>query len=441
MEIRDYKDITDYFNNLPPFVPKKTEDGIPMFDLRTITALMEELGNPQDDLKIVHVAGTNGKGSTTQFINQICTEAGYKTGVFTSPYFETIREEIRIGNQLISEEDFTYVFREVAEATETIRYREGINASEFEIVVACAFVYFKKVKCDIVLLEVGLGGTYDATNVVKNTLLSVITPISIDHTEILGDTVESIAFVKAGIIKDNSCVVVSHKNDGVIQVFKEQCELRNSSLEVSCVPENVRIHEDGTTFEINGDEYTLSMRGLFQPDNATLAICAAMKLSELGFHISDESIRGGLKKAQWSARFELIKKNPDVIIDGAHNRAGIEALRNSLQVAYGSRKKIFIIGVLKDKDYREMLRDIVGDAEYVFCVEPNNPLRALHAEELAEYVRSCGTDAEAVCSGNLKSDYIKAYDMARGRADEDTVICIFGSFYFVGMMRGLVQEI
>ena len=428
-----YDEVNKYFNNLKPFVPVAVKPGELLFDLDTVSSLANAMGNPQDKTSCVHITGTNGKGSVAAFISAILKSAGYKTGTFSSPYLSNRTEQIQINGKDISEIDFAGVAGEVIEKAKEL---SGENkASEFEITTVAAFEYFAKEKCDIAVIEVGMGGEYDATNIIKSPLLAVFTGISLEHSQVLGDSVEAITKVKSGIIKENTDVVAMENPEEVLRLLSLKCESLGGSFTKANAPENIECSLSGTEFDCmfegSKQHFKLTSPGFYQPYNAGAAICAAEILKEKGFNISLENVKEGLFDVKRPARFELLSKKPVFIADGSHNAAAIDAMLFSLKEMFPDKKFIFITGVLRDKDYEEMLEPVLGLGKVFFTVTPHSP-RGLPADKLAYYLVNRGVEA---CS----CDSVKeAVDKAFAMSGEDDVIVAFGSLYYMGELRRAV---
>jgi len=398
--------------------------------LDNITNLCRLLEDPQKRLKFVHVAGTNGKGSTVAYISSILINAGFKTGIYTSPFVERFSERIRINDEEISGEDFARHATRVRETAERM-IAEGIGApTEFELICAIAFLYFAENNCDICVLEVGMGGRLDATNVIDPPLLCCITPISYDHMEYLGDTPEKIAFEKAGIIKKGTNVLIYPQTPGVEKVFEEVCRERGAVFHKCVLPEGIKSSGiDGLEFEYGEKVYETGLLGSYQINNAAMAISGARLLRSRGLKISEENIYEGIKAAVWHARFELLRKDPCVFIDGSHNVQGMETLAESIRLYFGEKKIILMIGILKDKEYGKMLDIILPFAKKVFTVTVPSP-RALSAQELAEEAKK-RTEAEV----RSVEDPEEALEETLKEAADSDVICACGSLYYVGIIR------
>ncbi|RXE57770.1 bifunctional folylpolyglutamate synthase/dihydrofolate synthase [Acetivibrio mesophilus] len=405
--------------------------------LDNIQELLELMDNPHKKLKYVHVAGTNGKGSTVAFISSILKESGYRVGIYTSPYIERFTERIRINSDEISKEDLARITQYVKEKVELMALRGGNHPTEFEIVTAIAFQYFYEKGCDIVVLEVGLGGRFDSTNIIDAPLAAVITTISYDHMARLGNTLEKIAFEKAGIIKYGTDVVLYPQAPEADRVFEEVCRERDSRLH-RLFFESVNIKDfsiDGQEFDY-GEFKSLKIRllGEHQVKNAVVALEAALILAQKGYSISEDSIRKGLSDAKWPGRLELLKKEPIFLIDGAHNAEGAQTLSGFLKTYFPHKKIVFIIGILKDKDYMAMIEECAPLAEYIIAVSPNSD-RALPAKALAQSL-------ECYCKNVLISDTIvNAVAKSLDITPKDGLICAFGSLYYIGEVRNMLLSL
>lgn len=435
----NYSEVMNYLSHIPAFSPQNVVTGEDPFNLDNITLLLSYLGNPQNQLKYIHIAGTNGKGSTSAFINQILIESGYKVGIFTSPYVERFTEQIRINNQEITQDALAEVATKVCEMTEQMRINGHAMPSEFEVICTIAFLYFLQEKCDIVILETGLGGRLDATNVIPAPELALITSISLDHTQVLGDTLEKIAFEKAGIIKSGCDVLLYPQSLEVENVFDLFCKERGASLHKAVLPKCATSYDlTGQTFDLHSaindwtiDKLHIQLLGHYQINNAAMAVNAALLLREKGYSVSDENIRFGLANTQWIGRFELIKKEPVIVIDGSHNEDGVAMLCESLNRYFPEKKIIFITGVLADKAYDKMMLSVLPLAKKILTITPPSP-RALTACDLALFLNSQNANAK---SFETIQDAIQT---ALKEATHDDVICIFGSLYFLGEVRSIL---
>ncbi len=399
--------------------------------LERIRELCEKLGNPQKELKFVHVAGTNGKGSFCAMLDSILRAAGYKTGLFTSPYIKEFGERIRYLGENISE-------RDLADITEYIKpFADAMEdkPTEFELITAIGLEYFKRKKCDIVILEAGMGGRLDSTNIIPTSILSVITGIALDHTAYLGDTVEKIATEKAGIIKSGGKVLYGGDDESAVTVISTRAEelfatykrVDRSTLKV------VSSNLEGTVFNYKEREaLELSLLGLYQPKNAATVLDAVDILIESGFDIPEEAVRKGLKATKWHARFEVISKEQTVIFDGAHNPEGIETAVESIKYYFGDKKVCVLTGVMKDKDYHYIAGKLSEIADSAVVITPDNP-RALNAEEYSNVLAEKGIEAKAY--GNVKEALVAGKELALER---DTALVCLGSLY---MYKEVVDNI
>ncbi|MCX8132266.1 MAG: bifunctional folylpolyglutamate synthase/dihydrofolate synthase [Clostridia bacterium] len=404
--------------------------------LHNIGKLLELMGNPQDKLKFVHVAGTNGKGSTVAFISSMLMEAGYKVGVYTSPYIERFTERMKIGNNEIGQSELAELTEFVKAKTEIMVKMGENHPTEFEIVTAIAFLYFCKNSCDIVVLEVGLGGRFDATNIIKTPELAVITTINFDHTSILGNTLPEIAFEKAGIIKHGGDVLLYPQRQEVEKVFEAACKERGAILQKAEIyeAEITGFSSEGQSFNYkNYIGLRITLLGDHQVNNAVLAINAADMLNSKGFAISETSIRNGLANARWPGRLEVVSREPLFIVDGAHNAEGARVLSEALNKYFPEKRKIFIFGVMRDKDYKSLVEAVNPLAYKYITVTPENE-RALSAEELAIFIRS-------YCKNVMVSDTIEeAIKASLDISTPDDLVCAFGSLYYIGKVRKYFKD-
>ena len=398
--------------------------------LELIRALLKRLGDPQDRLKFVHVAGTNGKGTTCTLISSVLKAAGYRTGLYLSPHVSDFRERIQVGGEMIGRGELASLAERVFPQAETMRGR-GESVSQFEAITAMAFLYFAERGCDIVVLEVGLGGRLDATNVIKTPLVSVITSISLDHTELLGDTVERIAYEKCGIIKEGGVTVCSpDQKPGAEQVVRRVAGERRNRF-VSAASAGVRMVSSdlsGTELLWRGVPLRLPFLGEHQVGNAETALAAAEALRSLGWSIPDSAVRRGFSSASFPARLEVLSRSPLVLLDGAHNPGGTAALAAAVRRYLSGRETVAVMGMLADKDIDAALRNLAGLFSHVVTVAPNGP-RALPARELAARWNRLGTPAEAA----------RGDDEALRRAAEllgpGGAVLICGSLYLAGDLR------
>ncbi len=390
--------------------------------LERISALCEKLGNPQDELKFVHVAGTNGKGSFCSMLDSVLRNAGYKTGLFTSPYIKVFNERMQFCGENIADD-------ELAEITEYVKpFADSMEdkPTEFELITAIGFEFFKRKKCDVVILEAGMGGRLDSTNIIKSSLLSVITGISLDHTAFLGDTVEKIAAEKAGIIKENGSVLFCGNSKLVEEVIKTKAAEMNADYHFADKTELEIINSDlsGSLFNyLDYKEVKLSLLGLYQPENAANVLSALEILKRKEFTVPEEAVRKGLLAARWPARFEIISNDPLIIFDGAHNPEGIETAVRSIKRYFGDRKVCVLTGVMKDKDYNYIAKKFSEISDRAFTITPQNP-RALPADEYAKVLEGVGIAASSYSSVADALNDAKEYARSSGAA----LLCL-GSLY------------
>ena len=422
---------------------KKSYDQVIRLGLSRMEVLLEKLGNPQERLKFIHVAGTNGKGSVCAMTARILQCAGFLTGLVTSPVISDYREQFQVNGEMISKEDFSRLAETVKRACEQM----DDPPSEFEKAVALAFLYFNEQHCDFVVLEVGLGGTDDATNVIGTPEVAAIVNIDFDHMGFLGNTLAEIAEKKAGIIKEAGIVVTADQKEEVMTVLQERCAAMHARLLITS-DSQIRVREkslDGQCFDYekkNGEDrkrmekITLSLLGDHQYGNAAVVFQIMECLNENGFHISEDAIREGMGSVRWPGRFEVVSKDPLVIIDGAHNPDGIHALRHNLGEYCPDEKFVFITGILKDKDYHEMLLQMLPLADSFVTITPDNP-RAMSAKECSDAIRACGFGGEIVVPADTKQAVLVALQMAENKS---IGVCAFGSLYSVGTLHALIQD-
>lgn len=393
-----YEEALDYLNT---YGWNKTVLG-----LDRTSELLDRVGNPHKGLKFIHVAGTNGKGSTCAMVESVLRAQGYKTGFYPSPFIQDFRERIQVSGQMISKADLTRLTKTVADCAEAM----DEHPTHFELITAIGMLYFKEQKCDIVILEVGMGGIYDSTNVIDAPEVAAICNIGLDHTEYLGNTLEEITWNKCGIIK-SGCSVVSYDNlPCVMKVIEDTCAREGCKLYRAA-------DED--------PEYEISLIGKHQKNNEKTVLAIVRALRERGWEISEDAVVKGLKETVWPARFELLRKDPVFILDGGHNPQCAQALVETLDEFLPDRKAVFIMGMLADKAYTEVLEIIMPYAVEFITLTPNSN-RALSAEKLAETIRSLG--GKATAANNAKEAIRIAYDTGMPAV-------AFGSLYMAGDIR------
>ena len=402
------------------------------FGLDRMNQLLDLIGHPEKDLKCIHIAGTNGKGSTASMSANILRKAGYTVGLYTSPYIFKFHERMQVNGECISDEELIEICAEIKEKADTMEKQP----SEFELVTCIAFEYFKRHNCDLIALEVGLGGQYDATNTIGSPEVAVLTNIGLDHVEVLGDTMEKIAETKSKIIKPGCHCVTYREPESVEAVFEARCKEVGAkwikadfdSIELLSASLEGQVLNWGPYKELQ-----LPLLGQHQLKNAATVLTVMMALRERGWKISDEAIREGLATVFWPGRFELVARKPLFIVDGGHNPQCIEALVNNVRDYLGDRKLVILTGVLADKDYNEMYRDMVPFATEIVTMTPPNP-RALTAQELKAYLDQFG---KPVYACDTIDEGVK---LAKAKAGEDGVVLAYGSLYMVGDIENAARK-
>ena len=401
--------------------------------LERIRALTDMMGNPERELRCIHVAGTNGKGSFCAMTDSILRAAGYKVGLFTSPYVVSFNERIRVDGENISDGDLGEVTEYVKSFADTMEE----SPTEFELLTAIGFEYFKRQKCDVVVLETGLGGRLDSTNIIKSPVLSVITGIALDHTAFLGNTVAEIAAEKSGIIKEGRPVIFGGEDEEALAVIKNAAAERHSELALADYGRIVSAEStlEGTLFEFGKNrKYTLDLLGDYQIRNAAVALTAVEVLRREGFAISEDAVRRGLETVKWPARLEIIAKDPTVIYDGAHNPQGVSATTDILKRLFGEGGCVILTGMMADKDHSFMVKKLVETGKVIHTVTPDNP-RAMSATELAREVRNAGGIAAAHPS--VEKGVEAAVDDARRLG---LPVAALGSLYMYAEVLGAVKR-
>ena len=411
-EALQYIDGTQWFGSKPGL--ERTE------------ALLDKLGRPQDRLKYIHIAGTNGKGSCAAMLASILKAAGYRTGLYTSPYLFRFHERMQINGEPVSDEALAELvtrIRPLAEAMDD-------HPTEFELITAAALLWFAEEHCDIVVLEVGLGGRLDATNVIAPPEAAVLMNIGLDHTAVLGDTLEQIAAEKAGILKPGCEAVAYQQQESVLEVFRQKAREVGAGLHVAdfsqLVPEFDSL--EGQSFTYRGEPYALALLGDHQLRNAAVVLETVEVLRSRGWRISREAVEHGLYATAWPARFEPVSEEPPFIVDGGHNPQCAESVRRNLLHYFPESRRVLLVGVLRDKDYPALF-DILNEAADAWvCVTPNSE-RALPAAELGKFLERYGkpvTVCESIPDG---------VETAREQAGEDGMACAVGSLYMAGAVR------
>ncbi|MCQ4726163.1 bifunctional folylpolyglutamate synthase/dihydrofolate synthase [Anaerotignum faecicola] len=406
--------------------------------LERVQVLMESLGNPQDKVKVIHVAGTNGKGSCCAMVSNALIAQGYNVGVYTSPHLEDYNERYTINNVKITDEDFASHMEIVKEKCDSLVGSGRISQpTVFEVVTALAFSYFAEKNVDFLVLEVGLGGKSDATNVVKKPIVSVIMSISMDHMDYLGGSIEEIAYEKGGIIKEGCPVVLYTQTDEVYNIIKSISDEKGSELYfvkdegIHVISQNI----NGTEFSIHNEyidyeNVKIKLLGDYQINNCAASLLVCRALQDAGVELSENAVLKGISKARWSGRMEIVEENPTVILDGAHNIDGIHMLAESLKKYFSDKKITLLVGILGDKEYEKMMDTLVPLASRIVLTEPNNS-RKWDVDKLTETISKYQVETLR------EKDIEKAYNLAKSITAEEDVLCCAGSLYLIGELYKL----
>ncbi|AEM73515.1 bifunctional folylpolyglutamate synthase/dihydrofolate synthase [Caldicellulosiruptor acetigenus] len=395
--------------------------------------LLNLMDNPQNSLKVIHVAGTNGKGSTCAFINQMLIEAGFKVGLYTSPYLQCLNEMIKINNKPISNDEFATIVSDIKSVIETQIENVLVRPTEFEIMTAVAFEFFKGEKVDFAVVEVGMGGRLDATNVIKSPELCIITSIGFDHMDFLGDSIEKIAFEKAGIIKPGSTVVVGiQKYKNVYDIIQNVSEEKGAKLikvesDYNIISNTIdRVIFDCYTSECIYKNLEIRLLGTHQVENALNCVYTFEYLQKR-YNVSIEALVKGLMNTRWHGRFEIVSKQPLIILDSAHNADGMDILRKSCNEYLREKDVWIVLGILKDKEYEKMLY-IVSEItnNIIFTLVPHSK-RAFSAEEAREIAKRFNLE--------FVEDYKNAIEKGLSKLNKNSALLISGSIYLVGPAR------
>ena len=403
----------------------------PGYDLRHLEELLRRMGGPQSGARTVHIAGTKGKGSVAAMVAQVLTSSGYRTGLYTSPHFHTLRERIRVDGGLITESEFAAATGELKPFVESMR--QGVafrQLTYFEALTALAFGYFQEQQVEFQVLEVGLGGRLDATNVVRP-LVCVITPISLDHTQILGNSLEEIALEKAGIIKPGCWAVISPQPAEAEQVITEVCRAREARVvqvgkDITWVKTDGDLHQQSLVVTGRTGEYAIGipLLGDYQLENAATAVAALEALASEGIAITPADIARGLARVKWPGRFHIVRENPTVLVDGAHNVASMSRLVSNVKAYFGGRRIILVFGTSCDKDIPGIVDELAGFTTEVVIAEASHSRAARYSAVAAEF-RRIGIEPE-------QSDSTQgALERALGQAASGDLICVTGSLFLV----------
>ena len=423
----NYQEVLDYVEEL------KKYGSVPGLD--NVQRLCERLGNPQDKLKFIHIAGTNGKGSVLAFCSEILKASGYRVGRYISPTIFEYRERIQVNGRPVSKKDLCRLMELMKDLCGEMEAEGNPHPTAFEIETAMAFLYFLEQNCDVVVLETGLGGLLDATNIVKTTILEIFTSISFDHMGILGNSLARIAEQKAGIMKSGSRALALQGEDTVMEVLEGKAkELAIpfsvvDPLEITCVKSSL----EKQSFRYKGyRDLAISMVGKYQLENAVLSVCAMEELTRAGFPVKESAIYKGLLLTCWPGRFQILTKKPMFIADGAHNRDAAVRLAQSVRFYFTNRRIIYIIGILRDKEQDEILKVTCPLADQILTV-PTPGERGLPAYELACMVKEYHDNVTATDSVQ------EAVELAYLLADKETVIVAFGSLSYLGNLINIVK--
>lgn len=394
--------------------------------LESISILLEELNHPQDALNFIHIAGTNGKGSILAFTSAILQAEGYKVGRYISPTVINYLERFQINGTYMREEKFAELTEEVKEAAERMTRKGYASPTAFEIETAIAFLFFAREKCDYVLLETGLGGRLDATNVVKNTIVCAFASISMDHMSVLGNTIEEIAAEKAGIIKPGADVVSAPQKEAVELILRTTSEGRFQMVDLSQI-KILRADLEEQIFSYKEfAEMKIHLLGKNQIENAATALEIVLALRKKGVPISLEATRRGLENATWPGRFQILRRRPLIIVDGAHNENAAERLAENVENYLQEKKLVAIMGVFRDKEYRKIIQIMKPYLEYVYAIDLPNRERTLKKEDLVQELKAQKIPAETV------ENVADALKLARNKIDQNQGILVFGSLSYLG---------
>lgn len=404
--------------------------------LDSVRELCRRLGDPQKQLKFIHVAGTNGKGSVTAYLSSVLQCAGYRVGKYVSPAIFHDRERIQVNGRSITKKAFCAYVEQIKNLCDEMTGEGFAHPTLFELETAMGFLYFLEKRCDIVVLETGMGGSLDATNIVENTVAAVLTSISMDHMKFLGNTLQEIAEEKSGVIKKGCAVISACQSPEVVEVLRFRAE------ELGCPfvsfqrgkLSGVRYGLERQRFDYGGRKgLEISLAGQFQIENAALAVEVLDVLKAVGFPVEEKRLRQGLLETKWPGRFTVVGRHPLFIVDGAHNEDAVKRLAESIEFYFTNRKIVYIMGVLRDKEYKKMIGLTCARAEHIITVTPGNP-RALSAYELAREI--AGSHPSVTAADSLE----EAVEMSLLLAGREGVVIAFGSLSYLGRLMGIVEE-
>lgn len=410
---------------------KKIECSGSVLGLESIRALLEQMGNPQDALKVIHVAGTNGKGSCCCMLQNILTQQGYAIGMYTSPAVFSYEERYTIDGRAIEESELNKYLHRMESYWEKTWLAAGVSPTLFEVETAMAFLYFKEKCCDYVILEVGMGGLSDATNIIKDSLCSVFCSIGRDHMQFLGNSLGEIAEIKAGIMKQKGYSISTWQLPEVETVLKDMAEKTESRIRFAEKDQvrDVSIHPLHYQYK-EFSSITIGLEGTYQLQNSVLVLEVVRCLRDLGIEIQEKSVLQGMKQAKWPGRMERICQEPQIYIDGAHNLPAAEELKRTIERDFTNKTITYIIGVLADKEHEDMMKVLLPLADHIYTITPENP-RAMSAEALAQEIRNMGFSAKPCSSIEEALQY--------GICDSDDRILAFGSLSYLGTLKKTVM--
>ncbi len=405
-------------------------------ELDRMQNLLAELGHPEEGMQFIHIAGTNGKGSILAYIAGALIEAGFRVGTYTSPVVYEYGEQYRINNRMITHEEYTHLAEEIGAALQRMEEKGLVAPSNFELETTLGLLWYRRENCDWVVLECGMGGRTDATNAIPAPRLAVFASVSMDHMGYLGNTLGEIARVKAGIIKPGCTAVTAEQPPEVMEALRAEAEICQVPLRVGNTSEAELLFTgfEGVRIRYRGHVLESPLAGVCQVENMVAAWEALHELQEQGVPLTEEMIENGLRRADWQGRFSAICRNPLFIVDGAHNARAAKILRESIDLYFPDRRKIFIMGVFADKDYHEVIRLTAPAADRIYAIATPENERALPAEELAEAIRPFNPRVEACASPE------EAVERALAAAGEDDVILSFGSLSNIGRITEYVRQ-
>lgn len=427
----NYKEAMEYVESLQQYGR--------VFGLTSIQQLCEHLGNPQNELKFIHIAGTNGKGSVLAYISTVLQAAGYKVGRYISPTIFEYRERIQVNGKPITKSGLCRCLEQVRDATEQMAAKGQSRPTLFEVETAAAFLYFLEKKCDIVVLETGLGGRLDATNIIQTTVCAVFTSISMDHMAVLGKSLEKIAEQKSDIIKDNCVVVSDVQKDEVMRVIEKTAARHGAELLTVGTDHVGQIKYGLTKQRFSYGEHKnleIAIPGQCQIENAVLAVEVLDALQKKGFPVSENHLRMGLLRTEWIGRFSIIGWKPLFIVDGAHNEDAALKLAESIRYYFANRRILYIMGMLDDKEHDKVIRATCGLAEHIVTVTPPHNARALNGYELAKIAKE---HHNSVTVADSLQEAAEITYLLAGK-DKETVIIAFGSLSYLGELIHIVEH-